>query len=817
MNARRILIPVSLLAATTLMCIGSGGTAPTSVPSGAPEGSPTVTPPTDETATIAVPPTGEPIGTVTRELDVVEHGGRDGEPEMLQGTNDLFAGDVLRVRDGGEGLLDFGNDMRLRLFNDTQLREIELLSAPDTPLDVQMFLEEGGFTGKLTAVGGRAVFKTPGGAEITVLGTEFCAVHDPASGMTVVCNFNGTVELAWEGGRAGLPAGHYTRIQSGQPPVSAIPLPVSISEFDKLARELRSPVIAVDQFEELAAPDITPSDTPDITPTTAPDVSGPLAPVLLSPVDQSQVPCAPVTLAWEAVTDPSGIGVYLVVVDSIAVSGVRTPYTTYSIEGNITQLTESLPCGSSYAWWAQAQDGAGNPGGRSDQEYFAVVAAAESCNGNGTGSPVADFNGDGYADLAVGVPDEDIGDVADAGAVSILYGSVDGLSGTGDQLWHQDSPGVEGGIEAYDSYGWTLATGDFDADGYTDLAVGVPDEAIGDTVDAGAVNILYGSPRGLSAAGNQIWHQDSPEVGGGAEADDSYGWSLTSGDFDGDGYTDLAVGVPNEDIGDIADAGAVSILYGSAKGLTSVRNELWDQDSPDIEGGVEEFDSYGWALAAGDFDGDGSSDLAVGIPDEDIGNVANAGAVNILYGSEGGLSAAGNQVLHQDSPDIEDGVEGFDSYGWALTVGDFDGDGNSDLGVGIPYEDIGGVPDAGAVNILYGSADALTPARDQFWHQDSPDIEGGAEEQDYFGSALAAGDFDGGGCSDLAIGVPYEDIGDIANAGAVNILYGSADSLSARGQQRWDQDSSDIEDGAEAYDSYGFALTSAVPFEDIVE
>ena len=68
----------------------------------------------------------------------------------------------------------------------------------------------------------------------------------------------------------------------------------------------------------------------------------------------------------------------------------------------------------------------------------------------------AHFGKSGRDDLAVGVPSEDIGTVTEAGAVSILYGSTTGLSATGDQFWHQDSPGIKDVVEEDDVFGFAL-------------------------------------------------------------------------------------------------------------------------------------------------------------------------------------------------------------------------------------------------------------------------------------------------------------------------------------------------------------------------
>src|SRR5262245_57220571 len=88
----------------------------------------------------------------------------------------------------------------------------------------------------------------------------------------------------------------------------------------------------------------------------------------------------------------------------------------------------------------------------------------------------SDFNNDGYADLAIGVPFEDVGTVVDAGAVNVLYGGAAGLTGAGSQFFTQNSGGLSSTPEPDDRFGTWLATGDFNDDGFGDLAIGVPRE-----------------------------------------------------------------------------------------------------------------------------------------------------------------------------------------------------------------------------------------------------------------------------------------------------------------------------------------------------
>ena len=199
---------------------------------------------------------------------------------------------------------------------------------------------------------------------------------------------------------------------------------------------------------------------------------------------------------------------------------------------------------------------------------------------------------------------------------------------------------------------------DFDGDGYPDLAIGAPTDSVAGQDAAGAVNVIYGGPHGLTSRGNQEFTQASPGVGDTPELGDRFGAALAAGDFDGDGYADLAIGVPGEGVptgvgpGEVArvSAGLVQVLYGSSKGLRGRSRLGWTQDRPGVKGTTHARDGFGGTLAAGDFDGDGHDDLAIGTPLEPVGDRLAAGAVNVLYGNGSGLTQAGDQLWTLDSP-----------------------------------------------------------------------------------------------------------------------------------------------------------------------
>ncbi|KUJ53792.1 hypothetical protein ACZ90_66605 [Streptomyces albus subsp. albus] len=190
------------------------------------------------------------------------------------------------------------------------------------------------------------------------------------------------------------------------------------------------------------------------------------------------------------------------------------------------------------------------------------------------GTAVADFDRDGYADLATRIfPNGDTeGTEEDPGTVKIYYGSPSGPSRTRTQTVTQSTAGVPGVSEKGDQFGGRLSTGDVNGDGYPDLAVGVPGEAIGSKTKAGAVVLLKGGEGGLSGKGAQAFHQDTTGVPGVAESGDVFGGSLRLLDVTGDGKADLVAGAPGENLGSVVNGGAVWLLRGTASGVTAAKS-----------------------------------------------------------------------------------------------------------------------------------------------------------------------------------------------------------------------------------------------------
>jgi hypothetical protein len=420
--------------------------------------------------------------------------------------------------------------------------------------------------------------------------------------------------------------------------------------------------------------------------------------------------------------------------------------------------------------------------------------------------PIAgpDFNGDGYGDLVLPVPEEN----DEAGIVHVIPGSASGPQPALSRVWSQDSPDIGDSSEPDEYFGRSWTYGDLDGDGYDDLVVGVPGESIGGATGAGAIHVIYGGSHGLTAAGDTIISRASLISPGVPSAGEGFGRAVTTGDFDGDGYDDLATSAWTTVDGAAAAGSVIVFGWGPAgpnAGFEFSQSGSFVGDSP------EPGDLFGYSLAAGDFNGDGRDDLAVGIPFENTNGAIDGGAVAVLRGSDIGIVVTGDQLFTQASTGILDMPDANDLFGFSLVAGRLDGDGRDDLAVGIPGESASGMGNAGALAVLRGWENGLTSIGNVLVNRTTPGVPGSPGLVDYFGLALHGADFDGNGQLDLAVGLLTDVVDGVTSGGSVITLYGGPGFIASpgSGSEIWSQNSPGIGDMAEPYDYFGAAVRSA--------
>ncbi|MFD4566762.1 VCBS repeat-containing protein [Streptomyces sp. NPDC058467] len=379
-----------------------------------------------------------------------------------------------------------------------------------------------------------------------------------------------------------------------------------------------------------------------------------------------------------------------------------------------------------------------------------------------------DFNGDGYADLAIAADHATVGGQSKAGYVVVMYGGPHGLSATDGSrrtVISRATSGIPGSPVKGQAFGTQLSKGDLDGDGYADLVIG--------TGGAGDAVVVWGGSRGL-AGGTSVPGEISQ-----------------TGDFDGDGRLDLALFRPGHGGGDDPGGTEAVVWTGPVSRTgTPARSSALDPEHlqyVDVTGG-----------ATGDVDGDGREDLALSVYCGD-GNYCT----DLYRASASGL--------------VRTGAHGGDH---SVALGDINGDGYDDVVAGIGSDN--------RIDVAYGSASGIPQSATwKTFTQDSPGVPGADESNDMFGAAVAVGDVTGDGYDDVAVGAACEDLGDAKCTGDVTLLHGSRSGLTGTGAQFISQNTSGIPGTSETDDLFGYAvqlldingngyadLTAAAPHEN---
>ena len=353
----------------------------------------------------------------------------------------------------------------------------------------------------------------------------------------------------------------------------------------------------------------------------------------------------------------------------------------------------------------------GAAGGPSTTAAWSAISST-GCDFGGRLGRLGDVDGDGFGDFVVG------DDCAGAGGrVHVWYGqaNVGAMSSVASWIFSGTS-GSSTGVSV-------AGAGDVDGDGFADLLVGASNYGTG-----GGALLFLGSATGFGSNPAVTLVGTQPQASTGSSV-------ASAGDVNGDGLGDVLVGSPNYEApltGLLA--GRVQLFLGTGAAVPLSTTADWTAY------GEAPGDRLGVAVAGlGDVDGDGYADIAAGAPAADVGNLASVGRVFVWR------TPGGSPVL---TPETYDGLLALDSWGDELAgVGDVNGDGYADMGVGAP----GG----GRVGVYLGGPTGLE-AQPSFEFQDADDS--GA------GPIAAAGDVDGDGIGDVIVGAAFAFAGDEGSA-----------------------------------------------------
>lgn len=387
-----------------------------------------------------------------------------------------------------------------------------------------------------------------------------------------------------------------------------------------------------------------------------------------------------------------------------------------------------------------------------------------------------DFNGDGVDEVAIG--DRNSNSNPGGGGTVYIYRRSAADNWTAQAIIRQGLSGYNGVDESGDKFGFALASGDFDDDGFDDLAIGIPGKnQAGSPIvsSAGAVQVVYGSATGLSGARDRVFTSTNDGLDISPDDSDQYGYALAAGDVDNDGDDDLAIGIPRRQCPNGGQrAGGVVLLKGSTSlGLSTLEAQSFLPGQGSMQGDCDSQGDFGHALSIGKVNGQAYNGIAIGAPLADVGGVEKVGAVHILTGSSFGLNPNGSQFI--TVTDLPGGVATpFLQFGNQVTLGRLRTTAQS-LAISSPRETVNGLEQAGGLWILYSGNGSALISRSivEHWTGSTNLGIGPPAAGDNFGASTAIGDFNGDGANDIAIGAYQHDSGGDLDTGGGQVIYQS--------------------------------------------
>ncbi|HXH55252.1 MAG TPA: cadherin-like domain-containing protein [Gammaproteobacteria bacterium] len=389
---------------------------------------------------------------------------------------------------------------------------------------------------------------------------------------------------------------------------------------------------------------------------------------------------------------------------------------------------------------------------------------------------VGDINGDDLSDFAIGA----INALSNAGVVNVFFGVRTGFNSAVDLSTPPDGNNgfIIVGESPGDSIGFSIAAGDFNRDGISDLVVAAP-FADANGGGPGKVYVIYGTRTGFNATFSlATLNGNNGFVIYGVSGGDRTGYSVVMGDVNRDGFSDLLIGAPDANPGGLIFPGSAYLVYGNNQTfvtpfqlatLNGIKGSRFNIGA--------DYSRSGYSVAMGDFNGDGFSDLIIGAPA--IASLPpKAGLISVIFGMGTGFSATVNlsSALNGTNGFQLHGIAVDDQTGISVAAGDINGDGRNEILIGAAGADPAGRDSAGVTYVLYGTSANFNATFLLNRLQD--DAKGfrinGEKLGDASGRCVAiAGDINGDGLKDFMIGAPSTTLNGVLLVGTTYIRFGT--------------------------------------------
>jgi len=325
------------------------------------------------------------------------------------------------------------------------------------------------------------------------------------------------------------------------------------------------------------------------------------------------------------------------------------------------------------------------------------------------------------------------------------------------------------GDDAYDYSGCSVSSGDINGDGYDDVIIGAYYADLTGGTDTGETYVIFGSAAPPATVDLNSLSADMTIYGD--DDNDFSGYSVSSGDINGDGFDDVIIGAYRADPAGGINAGETYVIFGSASPPSTI--DLNSSPSPaDMTiSGADEYDESGYSVSSGDINGDGYADVIIGAPHADPADGGDAGETYVIFGS-----AAPSATVNLNSTAAGMTISGDNAGDWSgysVSSGDINGDGFDDVIIAAYRADPSVVStDAGETYVIFGSA---APSATVDLNSTAAGMTiSGADAFDYSGCSVSNGDINGDGYDDVIIGAYYADPAGGNRAGETYVIFGSA-------------------------------------------